>query len=73
MIIAQHLGTSGLSPATKKSTLVNTAQKALTGYDFKPTMVPKQKFLNSNFAELTGSTSFIDTYDPNLAKTLLEV
>lgn len=73
MIIAKHLnGTHSFGVSPKKN-LISTAHKTIAGYDFKPSMLPKQKQLASNFAELSGSTSMIEDHDPSINKTLLEV
>ena len=70
MIIAKHLGDSHIETITKKPHLMSVAQKTFGGYDFKPSMLPKQNNLKSSFADLTRATDLIDNPKVDLSKTL---
>ena len=72
MIIAKHVGNPmKRNEITKKSNLIAAAQKTISGHNYKPTMKPKQNNLTSNFASLSGATSFLDSNDPDLIQKLL--
>lgn len=73
MIIAKHLGDTHSDTITKKPHLMSVAQKTFGGYDYKPSMWPKQNNLKSNFAELAGSTDLVDNPKVEMSKTLIEV
>ena len=73
MLIAKHCNSSPTAGASTKPGLISAAHKTIAGYDYKPTMLPKQKMLKSNFAELSGATSLIEEHDKLINRTLLDV